>query len=310
MVSKAVITGATGIIGSTLIDYLVQNQIEVLAICRPNSKKKDNIIKHPLVKIQYAELSTLKDISSRIKYDAYFHLGWEGTFGKSRNDMYLQNLNVKYTLDAVEMAHRLGCQSFIGAGSQAEYGRKQEKLSSATTVNPETGYGIAKYCAGKLSAIYAKQLGIKHVWARILSIYGPRDGNATMVMSAINKLLNNEIPSFTDGKQMWDYLYCTDAARALYLMAEQGKDQQVYCLGSGQCYPLKEYIYNIRDCINKQLELDIGKIPYSNNQVTYLCADTIELSQDTGFVPTVTFEQGIKHTIEYCKNNLARGNNT
>lgn len=89
--------------------------------------------------------------------------------------MYLQNYNVIYALDAVELAHCCGCRTFVGAGSQAEYGRFEGKLRPDTPAFPENGYGMAKLCAGEMTRIQAHKYGIKHIWARILSVYGPYD---------------------------------------------------------------------------------------------------------------------------------------
>ena len=99
---------------------------------------------------------------------------------------------------------------------------------------------------------------------------------------------------------MWDYLYSEDAARALYLLGQKGRDGRTYCIGSGQARPLREYIEMLRDAINPALPLGIGEVPYGENQVMYLCADISDLTRDTGFVPEVTFEEGIRRTIEYC----------
>lgn len=85
--------------------------------------------------------------------DAFFHLAWTGTVGAARNDMFQQNKNVEYALEAVELAASLGCKIFVGAGSQAEYGRVEGKLCADTPVFPENGYGIAKLCAGQMTRI-------------------------------------------------------------------------------------------------------------------------------------------------------------
>lgn len=305
---RVMITGATGMIAVALINHLISKNVEVYAICRPNSSKMNNVPKNDMVKIIQCDISELPSLEGKFKeeFDTFYHFGWAGTFGDSRNDAFLQNLNIKYTLDAVKLAKHLGCKSFVGTGSQAEYGPKNEKISPSTTVNPENGYGIAKYTAGKLSRILAKQLGIKHVWVRILSVYGPNDNDFTMVMSSIKKLINRERPTFTKGEQMWDYLYCDDAARAIDLMSLKGKDGETYCLGSSAVRPLKEYITLIKDNIDTTLELGLGEVSYSPNQVMYLCADISNLTEDTGFKPEIQFEEGIKRTIEWYKrkNNL------
>lgn len=304
---RVIITGPTGSIGTALIDYLIQNNVEVLAIVRRDSRRKANIIKHPLVKCIELNLDELKSISEFAdgkSYDTFFHFGWDGTFGNSRNNMQGQLLNIQYTLDAVEAASQMGCKKFIGAGSQAEYGRVEGDLSASTPVFPENGYGIAKLCAGQMSRILCEQKGIEHIWTRILSIYGPNDGLATMVMSTISKLLKGQKASLTQGEQKWDYLYSKDAGKAMYLLGEKGQSGKVYCIGSGQVKKLKDYIEVIRENIDSNAELGYGEIPYSEKQVMYLCADISELEQDTGFVPDYSFEEGIKETIDWYKKNV------
>lgn len=136
--------------------------------------------------------------------------------------MALQTQNIRYTLDAVELAKQLGCQVFVGAGSQAEYGRVTGSLSAHTPAFPENGYGIAKLCAGQMSRIACRQQGIRHVWARILSVYGTFEGPNTMVMSSIRTLLRGERPLFTGSEQMWDYLFPKTLPTACILWRKRG----------------------------------------------------------------------------------------
>ena len=238
------------------------------------------------------------DISSRFETIEQYKDFYKG---------YLQNKNVRAVLDAVHLAKSAGCRTFLGAGSQAEYGRVDGvKLGPDTPVHPETGYGIGKLCAGQMSRILCQQLGMKHIWVRILSTYGPHDGLHTMVMSGIIKMLNRERPQYTKGEQMWDYLYCGDAARAFYLAAERGIDGSVYCIGSGQVRPLADYIRIIRDTIDPSVEVGMGEVPYYDKQVMYLCADIENLKKDTGFEPQVSFEEGIQRTVDWYKEEMKK----
>lgn len=301
---RAVITGPTGAIGIALISELVRHEIEVVAVVRPDSKRIDRIPKSPLVRIVACDLAQIATLPEKIdRADIFYHFGWDGTFGNSRNNMHGQNLNVKYALDAVEAAAGLGCEVFIGAGSQAEYGRFEGSLNADTPTFPENGYGIAKLCAGQMTRILCEQKGIRHMWTRILSIYGPFDGAGTMVMSTICKLLKGERPACTLGEQMWDYLYSEDAGLAMYLLAEKGISGKTYCIGSGQVRPLREYIEEIRNAAAPEAEIGFGEIPYGEKQVMYLCADISELTKDTGFVPRFTFREGIVKTVDWCSKN-------
>ena len=294
---SAVITGATGAIGTALISELVSKGVRVLVLAREDSPRNSRIPQSPLAEVRYCSLAELHSLKAEGEYDVFYHLAWSGTFGSARNDIYLQNKNVEYALDAVSAAKRLGCRVFIGAGSQAEYGRVEGMLRPDTPAFPENGYGIAKLCAGQMTREYAGQLGIKHIWVRILSVYGPNDGDETMIMSAVRTLKNGGSPEFTRGEQQWDYLYSSDAAEALALLGEKGRDGKVYVLGSGRARPLAEYIEDIRSAAAPDGTVRLGAIPYAEKQVMFLCADISELRNDTGWEPRVEFKDGIAKII-------------
>lgn len=300
---KVIITGPTGAVGVSLIQELIAHNIEVTAICRPASKRLGSIPKHPLVRIVECgvdQLLTLKDQLDH-DYDAFYHFAWDGTYGDSRQDLYRQANNILYTLDAVHLAHAAGCSVFVGAGSQSEFGHVEGVLHPDMPCTPDNGYGIAKLDAGRMSRLECRKLGIRHEWCRIVSLYGPFDGQYTMVMSGIYKMLRGERPQYTKGDQVWDYIYSKDAARAFRLVAEKGKDGSIYCFGTGKPRLLKDYILAIRDAVNPELEVGLGEQPYYPNQVMHLEADISNLTEDTGFVPQYSFEEGIRETVEWAK---------
>lgn len=231
-------------------------------------------------------------------YDIFFHMAWNGTAGELRNDEALQQQNAAYSLDAVRLAKKLGCNTFVFAGSQAEYGRVEGKLTADTATFPENEYGKYKLQAGKTTGALCEKLSIKHIWARILSVYGPYDSKNSMIMSAISKLCNGESAQFTKGEQQWDYLYSADAANALLLAAIKGKHGSIYPIGSGRVKSLSEYIQILRNQINPHANIELGAVPYAPKQVMYLCADISQLKEDTGFEPKTEFEDGIREILK------------
>ncbi len=301
---KIVITGTTGMIGSALARVALEQETEVLAIVRPCSKNINNLPQDAKIKIVECNLSDYSNLFLDGSYDGFFHLAWDTTYGTGRDNSYIQCNNIKYTLDAVKLAKQLGCSVFVGAGSQAEYGITDEKLSAHTKVNPQSAYGIAKYSAGKMSALLCSHLGMRHCWTRILSVYGKHDAPHTLIMYCIEKLLKEEKPSLTPCDQLWDYLYCGDAAGALFKIGELGRDQHIYCLGSGNAQPLREYIKVLRDTIDTSLPLGFGEKNYYHHQPMYLCAELSDLIRDTAFIPKTSFEDGINKTIKWYKERL------
>lgn len=303
-IQTAVVTGPTGAIGIALCEKLLRENVTVYAVCRPGSSRIKDLPKAAalhVVECDAKELATLPQKMEGVSVDAFFHFAWAHTIGQGRNDMPAQIENIQSTIDAVRAAKALGCQVFLGAGSQAEYGRVEGLLKSDTPAFPENGYGMAKLCAGQMSRVEAKALDIDHVWVRILSVYGPHDGPMTMISGTIRKLLAGERPALTAGIQRWDYLYAGDAADAFYLAACHGRNGAVYPLGSGQAMPLKDYIIQMRDAIDPALPLGLGEVPYGPLQVMHLQADVSALQADTGFAPKTPFAEGIRRTMDWVK---------
>ena len=307
IMKSVIITGATGMIGSHVAKLLLDQGVNVTAIIRPMSEKMRNLDhygegKLTVVECSLWDLPTLRD-KLGWEHDTFFHFGWGYTFGTGRNDAPKQEANIKACLDAVHLAYEAGCKTFIGAGSQAEFGIVSGKLSDELPKDPITGYGIAKLAASKLSALECRNLGMRQNWGRILSCYGPGDNDYTMVMSAVRSMLRGERMQFTPAEQVWDYIFAEDCARAFISIAESGIDQKAYTIGSGEERLLKDYIYAIRDAVDPTLDVGIGEREYNENQVMHLVADITEITADTGFVPQVSFEEGIRRTVEWAREN-------
>lgn len=270
---RVAITGSTGMIGLALTKYLISMNIEVIMFVREKSKKIDRIPYSEKITILECNLDNLSNYKTKLKCDYFIHLGWDKTIGEGRNDVYLQNLNIKYTLDACKLANAMGAKKFVGIGSQAEYGNHQSKLSINTNCNPYTGYGIAKYTAGKLAQIYCDQLGMEFNWIRVLSVYGEYDNPNTLMSYFINCLKNNISPEVTKCEQIWDYIHADDAAKIIYKIMINGKNNNFYPLGSGNAKMLKEYLEEIKIKYNSNVEIKYGSKEYNVNQVMYLVAD-------------------------------------
>ncbi len=290
---RIIVTGATGCVGTAVVRKSLAKGYDVTCIVHSDSNRLTNLPQNEHVQIVRCNLSDYASLQLHDKYDVFIHLAWEKTFGASRDNAEVQVQNIQYTLEACKLAKRCGCDVFVGAGSQAEYGVQKSDLTSELFVNPESGYGIAKYAAGKLSALLCNNLGIRQNWVRILSVYGPNDGPNTLISYVIKELKECRSPELTKCEQMWDYLYSDDAAEAILAIAENGKNGKVYPLGAGKGNRLSEYIEIIRNLINPSIELKFGAKEYYPHQPMHLVADITDLTTDTGWKPSVAFKDGI-----------------
>ena len=301
---SAIVNGPFGAIGLALMNQLRRRGVRVFAVYRPDSPRLERLPEGvdgvPCDMRQIGKLAEMIDAP----VDAFFHLAWAGTIGPGRDDMLLQTQNIRCAIEAAQVAKALGCEVFVGVGSQAEHGRIEGKVTADAPCFPTNGYGIAKLCAGQMTRVLCRQLGIRHVWARVLSVYSADDAPLSVISILLDKLFRGERPALTVGEQMWDYLYAPDAAEAFCRLAEAGRDGAVYPVGSGQARPLREYFELLRDAVDPALPLGLGELPYPPNQVMHLEADISTLTRDTGFVPTTPFEAGIREVVEQYRRRL------
>ncbi len=302
-ISKVIITGASGPLGIMLTQQCIRNNIKVLAIVRPGSKNRKNILEHELIQIVECDIARIESVARNIReqFDVCFHLAWTHTGDEGRLDPFLQEENILSTLNAAKCALQLGCKVFIGAGSQAEYGKLDKKTNELTEERPDTMYGVTKLAAGRLVMEYCRQNGMRCNWVRIFAVYGPYENDYIFTSYVIRSLMAREVPELTPCGQIWDYLYTEDAVHALLLVAEKAKESGIYCLGSGAPKSIREYVSLIRDAIDPNLPLGIGKRPYGKAQIMHLEADISKITADTGFVPRYSFEEGIKKTIDWYR---------
>jgi len=302
MLKKIAVTGATSTLGVAVINECIKHEIEVIAFMNPRSQHEKRIPKSSLVKIVPCALEQQKFINvTGIKAEAFIHLAWQASNSFVRNDVMPQVENIGYALDSVLLAEKLGCSVWIGAGSQAEYGKVNFKLTENTFPVPITAYGMAKLCAGQMTRLECRKRNIKHIWPRILSTYGPNTQDSTIINYTIRCLLKGKCPELTACEQIWDFLYVDDAARALLLLADKGRDGEVYIISSGTSQIMRKYIEIIHNKINAAAKIGYGCIPYNSNSIMHLEGDISKINKELGFRPTITFEEGIEKTIEWAK---------
>lgn len=303
---RVVVTGADSMIGTALIRECVKNNVEALAIVRKNCTKLGRLPKSEQVRVALCNLEELDAMAGIAKmgndekaYDVFYHFAWAHTQKESRDNPVLQEENIRYTLSAVKLAHRLGCKKFIGAGSQAEYGRVEHVITPDTPVHPQTCYGTAKYAAGNLSRKLCIQYGIVHLWARIFSVYGIYDNEETMLSYAIKQFFKGEPAEFSSAVQMWDYLYEDDAGKIFYLLGQRAEENKVYCVANGNYRPLKEYIKELQQAYG---EGAICRFASGHNQMSAgLQPDVSSLRRDIEYQPQTAFREGIMKIIQHRK---------
>lgn len=299
---RAIVTGATGFIGSWLVRELLDNGYSVAVVVRSRARLlpefcgKCDVVEKTLQEIKASDFAASADI--------FFHLAWAGVSSEKKDQVDLQIENIKASLNVLEVAHGVGCSLFLAAGTVAEYALCDNVMDMAARQTPNDFYGAAKVAAYHFVEVRARQLGQPLIWSVIPSTFGEGRTNGNIITYTINSLLKGEKPVYGNLLQMWDFLYVKDVVRALRLIGERGIADKVYGIGSGEYRALRDYICSIRDVINPSLPLGIGENPSQSNRTFSSCIDNYDLKKDTGFQPGFTFEEGISRTVEYARKHL------
>ncbi len=306
---KCLVTGATGFIGAHLVRWLVGQDCQVAILVRPNANlwRVQSLVQHlHLITGDLTDVAYFDSALRKFAPTVVFHLGWTGVSGAHRDDLS-QIQNLYSTLNLLQVAKTSGCQCWIGLGSQAEYGRHDGVRTEDSLPHPNTLYGAAKLSAALLSRKLCECYDIRFVWLRLFAAYGPMDASHFLIPYVILTLLDGKMPTLTQGKQQWDYLFVQDVARAIWQTAKTSSVQGIFNLASGHAIPIRQIVEQIRDLIDPSLPLRWGDKQTTLDYPTDLRADISRLQNAIDWSPQTSLDEGLKQTIAWYRSERIKG---
>ena len=299
---RCLVTGASGHVGAFLTKALLARGCEVAVLVRPQSDSWRIADVQDQVTVIYGALGDLGHAGGALnawKAEVVAHCAWEGVTGAYRNDPAQITRNVAGSLELFEAARDAGMTTWVGVGSQAEYGAVEGKLSEDLPPQPVTAYGVAKLCLCLMTEKLCAMTDTRFLWLRLLAAYGPMDDPRHLLPSVIDQLLDGERPALTPGEQRWDYLYIDDAAEAICRLVLETDASGVFNLGSGHAPTVRSLVETVRDLIDPKLPLGFGDVPYRPDQVMHLEGDIAKLTAAAGWQPQVSLDDGLRRTLAW-----------
>ena len=301
--SRIVVTGADGFIGSALVIELVIRGYDVISVVRRKPTA------HLLSSSHIVSASEILDVKvpERIGMcDVWVHLAWHGTFGPDRSDPLVQIDNVNTFWKAMTSAAALNCHRFISAGSIMEIEERYDSREEDKYIlRPDYNYALAKEFSKSILFSRARSLNMEGIWCVLSSVYGAGDTSSRLINYTLRSIMNGQEPSFSSAGQNYDFIYITDAVRAIISIIEDGKANSTYHLGSGKPAPLRSFLQTIQDNEAQDLVFHYGEGIVSGPDLPDRCFSIDKLHEDTGFKPEISFSEGIRMTRQWLESREA-----
>jgi UDP-glucose 4-epimerase len=312
---RYLITGGAGFIGSNLVRYVLGKGHQVVVLDDFSTGKRENL-DEVLDRITLIE-GDLRDMEAVAKavdgVDGISHQGALGSVPRSIDDPRTSHdVNVNGTINVLEAARAAGVKRIVFAASSSAYGRrevspKHEDLPPAP---------ISPYAAGKVACEaymqgYAAVYGLETISLRYFNVFGPRQdpsgAYAAVIPVFVSRLLRGERPAvFGDGEQSRDFCYIDNVCEAnwLALTAPAGAcDGQPVNIACNRHTTLNGILDLLRELMGVDIEADYQASRPGDPR--HSLADVSLAKQRIGYEPKIFFEEGLRRSIHWYRENLA-----
>ena len=310
--SKVLVTGTAGFIGSHLAEKLVATGFDVIGLdCfsdyYPRVIKERNIEKlihrdnFRLIEGKIQVEKKLKKLLDGV--EAVFHLaaqpGVRASWGKYFNE-YVEN-NITATQLLLEQVKNSPIRKLVFASSSSVYGDSETlPTSEETTPRPVSPYGVTKLAAEHLCALYWKNYRVPVVMLRYFTVYGPRQRPDMAFSKIIKSALTGEtFQVYGDGNQTRDFTYIDDIVRANLLAMESDAAGEIFNIGGGSRISLNEVIKLLENIVGKKMPIEYHEP--QKGDVKHTCADISKAEKILKYQPSIGIEEGLRRQVDSVK---------
>jgi dTDP-glucose 4,6-dehydratase len=328
------VTGADGFMGSHLTDALVELGASVHAFVRATSSGALNNIGHlrDRLKVHFADLTDktsidylvreLRETASDKPY--VFHLAAQAHVGESWHRPYETVMaNTVGTLNLLQsiVDNGLEVEKFDTAGTSEEYGNVRDDVShhhdfdeagalvlhERSPINPKSIYATAKVAADFLTMNYFDAFGLPSVVTRMFNNYGPRQNPRYVTGTIVTQALTRPEIELGALEPLRDFCFCTDGVRGHLTVAAHGVAGDVYVYGQGKNISMRDWAdLIVRTGIehgfwpdDRQIVTTEARLRPGATDVMALRVGHEKLTAETGWLPKVSWEEGVLRTIQW-----------
>ena len=314
---KIVITGGCGFIGSNFIRYIIKKypEYKILNIDKltyagnPENLKDISYNKnYKFLKKDICDKSIIDDISAGSfgkNYDVIINFAAESHVDRSiGNPEKFLKTDILGTFNLLEIVRKLNFKRFIQISTDEVYGSIQKgSFDESAPLNPSNPYSASKGSADLLVLSYFKTYKSPVVIIRSTNNYGPYQYPEKFIpLFIINAIRNKKLPLYGDGRNVRDYLFVLDNCKGIDIVLHKGKEGEIYNISAGN---EKENIY-VANKILEYLGKDKSLIEFVKDRPGHDKRYSINSDKirKLGWKDEVSFEDGLKKTIDWYKENV------
>lgn len=315
---KILVTGAAGFIGSNFVFYMLDRHREhdIVALdaltYAGNLETLEPVMNNErfaFVKADIADRKTIFQLFEEEKFDTVVNFAAESHVDRSIEDpgVFL-NTNIIGTQVLMDASREYGVKRFHQVGTDEVYGdlpldRPDLFFTEETPVTASSPYSASKASADLLAMAYHRTYGLPVTISRCSNNYGPYQFPEKLIPLMISRALNDEtLPVYGTGENVRDWLYVEDHCRAIDMILENGITGEVYNIGGHNERSNLDVVKTILRYLDKPESLITFVGDRKGHDLRY-AIDPEKIHNELGWLPSVSFEDGIEQTINWYLEN-------
>ena len=307
--SKALVTGGAGFIGSNVARLLAEEGYDIVVLDNLATGYRQNVegLKHVrLVEADVRDARALDEATDGA--DVVFHLA--ASVGNTRsieNPVDDSDVNVLGTLRVLEAARRARVRKVVCSSSAAIFGElKHLPIREDHPCEPDTPYGVSKLAEEKHCLAYAKLYELEAVCLRYFNVYGVNQrydayGNVIPIFAHL-LLRGNPLTIYGDGEQTRDFVNVSDVARANILAARTRGLSGAFNVASGVTLTINQLVALMRQASGTDVTVEYG--PPRKGDVRHSRADISAARVAFGYEPSIEFAEGLAEYINWARSHV------
>jgi dTDP-glucose 4,6-dehydratase len=311
---KVLVTGGSGFIGSNFIRYLLKNHSDVRIVnldkltYASNPESLSDVASDSRYSFVRGDIAVRSDVEPLFKsgLDAVVNFAAETHVDRSIEDASpFVRTNIEGTRTLLEVARQFPVGRFVHISTDEVYGSapKGQSFTEEAHLDPRSPYAASKAAADHFISAYANTYGIPAVLLRCTNNYGPYQYPEKLIPLMIaNAKEGKSLPVYGDGMQERDWLYVEDYCRAIDSTLEKAKPGAIYNVSGGTPQANLKIVRTILAHLNKPESL-ISYVDDRPGHDRRYALDSSKIRRELGWEPRVSFEEGIRRTVEWYEAN-------